>query len=120
MGFKAILKKIVDDSCGGLGGVVMGYDGIAIDEYLPQEGGVDVQLLAVEYASVLKEIKRTVGVLKTGELEEVSIISGKCSVIVRGVSEDFFVALVMAADGNFGKGRYLLKREAAGIREALQ
>ena len=29
-------------------------------------------------------------------------------------------ALVMAADGNFGKGRYLLKREASRIREALQ
>ncbi|HBA88910.1 MAG TPA: GTPase, partial [Geobacter sp.] len=28
MGFKAILKSIVEDSCGGLGGVIMGYDGI--------------------------------------------------------------------------------------------
>ncbi|HBG08271.1 MAG: GTPase [Geobacteraceae bacterium GWC2_58_44] len=120
MGFKAILKTIVEDSCGGLGGVIMGYDGIAIDEYLHEGGGVDVQMLAVEYASVLKEIKRTIGVLKTGELEEVSIISEQCSVIVRGISDDFFVALVMGAEGNFGKGRYLLKRAAPGLREALQ
>jgi predicted regulator of Ras-like GTPase activity (Roadblock/LC7/MglB family) len=120
MAFKAILKRIVDESCGGLGGVIMGYDGIAIDEYLTDAGGVDVQILAVEYASILKEIKRTVAVLKTGELEEVSIISEQCSVIVRGISDDFFVALVMGADGNFGKGRYLLKREAPRLREALQ
>ena len=58
--------------------------------------------------------------LKTGELQEVSIISELCSVIVRGVSDDFFVALVLPADGNFGKGRYLLKREAPKLREALQ
>jgi len=120
MAFKAILKTIVEESCGGLGGVIMGYDGIAIDEYLKETGGLDVQILAIEYASVLKEIKRTVGVLNTGELEEVSIISEQCSVIVRGISDEFFVALVMAADGNFGKGRYLLKRAAPELREALQ
>ena len=120
MEFKAILKTLVQQCNGALGGVIMGYDGIAIDEYLTDSVGLDVQTLAIEYASVLKEIKRTVGVLRTGELEEVSIISQQCSVIVRGVSDDFFVALVLTADGNFGKGRYLLKREAPKLREALQ
>jgi len=120
MGFKALLKSIVEESCGGLGGIIMGYDGISIDEYLHDGGGLDVQTLTVEYASILKEIKRTVGVLKTGDLEEVSIISEQCSVIVRGISDDFFVALVLAADGNFGKARYLLKRAVPELREALQ
>jgi predicted regulator of Ras-like GTPase activity (Roadblock/LC7/MglB family) len=120
MAFKEILKTIVSQSSGSLGAVVMGYDGIAIDEYLRDGGGVDVSMLAVEYASVLKEIKRTVGVLKTGELEEVSIVSERCSVIVRGIDNDFFAALIMSADGNFGKGRYLLKREAPRLKEALQ
>src|SRR6185369_16442234 len=120
MDFKAVLKAIVEQVDGAVGGVIMGYDGIAIDEYLVPNPGFEVQILAIEYASVLKEIKRTVGVLNTGELEEVSIISEQCSVIVRGISDDFFVALVMAADGNFGKGRYLLKRAAPELREALQ
>ncbi|UFS69657.1 roadblock/LC7 domain-containing protein [Geomonas sp. RF6] len=120
MPFKSILQQIVEESGGGLGGIVMGYDGIAIDEYQAQRDELDVHLLAVEYASVLKEIKRTVGVLKTGELEEVSISSEQCRVIVRGVSDDFFVALVLSADGNYGKGRYLLKRDAWKLREALQ
>ena len=120
MGFKAVLKTIVEGSDGCFGAVVMGYDGIAIEEYLHEGGGVDVQLLAVEYASVLKEIKRTVGLLNTGEMEEVSIISERCTVVVRGLGDDFFVALALGADGNFGKGRYLLKREASKLREALQ
>jgi len=120
MGFKAILKTLVGQCSGALGGVIMGYDGIAIEEYLADATGLDVQTLAIEYASVLKEIKRTVGVLKTGELQEVSIISEQCSVIVRGVSDDFFVALVLNSEGNFGKARYLLKREAPQLREALQ
>ena len=120
MGFKETLKTLVAQCSGALGGVIMGYDGIAIEEYLADTAGLDVQTLAIEYASVLKEIKRTVGVLQTGELEEVSIIAQQCTVIVRGVSDDFFVALVLTAEGNFGKGRYLLKREAPKLREALQ
>jgi len=120
MPFKSILQGIVEEAGGGLGGVVMGYDGIAIEEYQAQPDRLDVHLLAVEYASVLKEIKRTVGVLQTGDLEEVSIVSELVRVIVRGVSDDFFVALVLAADGNYGKGRYLLKRDAWKLREALQ
>lgn len=120
MGFKAILREIVEESGGGLGGVIMGYDGIAIEEYLCEGSGVDVQTMTIEYASVLKEVKRTVGVLKTGDLEEVSIISERCCVIVRGISDEFFVALVLPADGNFGKARYLLKRAAPGLREELQ
>ncbi|QXE91496.1 roadblock/LC7 domain-containing protein [Geomonas subterranea] len=119
MGFKGILKEIVAES-GGLGGVIMGYDGIAIDEYLRDGAGVDVQTMTIEYASVLKEVKRTVGVLKTGDLEEVSIITEKCCVIVRGISDDFFAALVLPSDGNFGKARFLLKRAAPGFRESLQ
>jgi predicted regulator of Ras-like GTPase activity (Roadblock/LC7/MglB family) len=120
MDFKAVLKTIVDESPDSLGVVIMGYDGIAIDEHLRAGGGVDVQMLAVEYASILKEIKRTVEVLKTGELEEVSIMAKECSILVRGISDDFFVALVLGAGGNFGKGRYLLKRETSRLRESLR
>jgi len=120
MGFKNILKTLVEESGGALGGVIMGYDGIAIEEYHGGDSDLDVSTLAVEYASVLKEIKRTVGVLKTGDLEEVSIISQNCTVLVRGVSDDFFLALVLAPEGNFGKARYLAKREAPRLREALQ
>ena len=119
MAFRAILQGIVEQCEGALGSVVMGYDGIAIEEFLAEEGPLDVQLLAVEYASILKEIKRTAGVLQIGDLEEVSIVSDSCRVIVRGVSEDFFVALIQAPDGNYGKGRYLLRRDAPKLKEAL-
>jgi predicted regulator of Ras-like GTPase activity (Roadblock/LC7/MglB family) len=40
-------------------------------------------------------------------------------VLVRVISEEFFLVLVLAADGNYGKGRYLLSREAAKLREEL-
>jgi predicted regulator of Ras-like GTPase activity (Roadblock/LC7/MglB family) len=120
MSFRETLKVLVGNVEGGQGAVIMGYDGIPIDEYIKDDVSLDVQLLSVEYATLLKEIKRTIDVLKTGDMEEVSITTGLSRIIVRPVNQDFFVVLVLKKEGNFGKGRYLLKRDAPKIAEELQ
>lgn len=118
--FKEILKGIVDKVEGGQGAVIMGYDGIPIDEYLHEDVTLDVHLLSVEYATLLKEIKRTVEVLKTGDMDEISVNTGLSRVLVRPINDEFFIVFVLSREGNFGKGRYLLKRDAPKLREALQ
>jgi hypothetical protein len=40
-------------------------------------------------------------------------------VIIRTLGSEYFIALAMERNGNFGKGRYLLVREAPRLREAL-
>lgn len=120
MQFRDILRSLVETVEGGQGAVIMGYDGIPIDEYIKEEVALDVQLLSVEYATLLKEIKRTVEVLKTGEMDEISITTGLSRVIVRPINAEFFIVFILTKDGNFGKGRYLLKRDAPKLREELQ
>lgn len=120
MSFRETLQNIVENVGGGLGAVIMGYDGIPIDEYVKEDGALDVELLTAEYAAVLKEIKRTVEVLKTGVLEEVAINTEFSTAIARVINDDFFVVLVMGSGGNFGKGRFLLRREGPKLGEALQ
>ncbi len=120
MSFRETLKGVVENVEGGLGAVIMGYDGIAIEEYIKEGTIFDVQLLSVEYASLLKEIRRTVEVLKAGEIEETSILTEISSAVMRIINEDFFIVLFLHRSGNFGKGRYLLKRAAPMLREELQ
>lgn len=120
MPFKDILQAIVNQVDGAVGAVVMGYDGIAIDDFVRQDTPFDLQLLTAEYAAVLKEVKRTVEVLKSGLLQEVSISTDLSTAIAKVVNEDFFVLLVIAAGGNFGKGRFYLRREAPKLAEALK
>lgn len=119
MPFREVLRDIVEGFEGGLGAIIMGYDGISIDEYLKERPGLDLHILAVEYSSVMKEIKRTVDVLKNGEMEEVSISTDKTRVVSRVVNDDIFVVLTLEREGNYGKGRYLLKREIPKLRELL-
>ncbi len=119
MALKEILKDIVENVSGGVGAVVMGYDGIPIDEYVINEASFDIPLLAVEYATVMKEIKRTVDVLKIGEMEEISINTNCLRAVIRVIDEELFVVLAVGSEGNYGKGRYLLKLKAPKLREYL-
>ena len=119
--FKTILETIVTSTSGGVGAVLMGYDGIAVDQYLVADVDVDLDLnlVAIEYSNVAKEIRKTAEVLETGELEAVSIKTESFYVLIHALTDEYFVALTVSRNGNHGKGRYLLLREAVNLRKAL-
>jgi predicted regulator of Ras-like GTPase activity (Roadblock/LC7/MglB family) len=104
---------------GALAAIIMAYDGIPIDEVTIEQSEFDMQLLSVEYATVLKEIKRAIDVIKMGDLEEVSISTTRTCVVVRVLNDDLFSALILSRDGNIGKGRYLLKLKSYEMLQEL-
>jgi predicted regulator of Ras-like GTPase activity (Roadblock/LC7/MglB family) len=99
--------------------VLMGFDGIAVEQYLRPDTDIDLQLIAVEYASVLKEIRKTAEILSLGAMEEVAIRTERCHVVVRLLTPDYFIAATLQRDGNYGKARYLLTRETGNLLAAL-
>jgi predicted regulator of Ras-like GTPase activity (Roadblock/LC7/MglB family) len=109
MSLRNLLNSIVQSVDGSLAAIIMAYDGIPIDEVTVEQSEFDMQLLSVEYATVLKEIKRAVDIIKMGTLEEVSITTTRTCLVVRILNDDLFAALIMSRDGNIGKGRYMLK-----------
>lgn len=117
--FNDILKTIVEGTGGGAGAVLMGYDGIAVDHYFRDGEGADLQMVAIEYAGILKEIKKAAEILDTGAVEEVTVKTPRFHLVLRALTDDYFVALALDPGGNFGKGRFLLMREAHPLREAL-
>ena len=117
--FNKILASIVEESGGGVGAVLMGYDGIAIDQYFAAGEQIDLQMIAVEYANVLKEIRKTAQILNVGDMEEVAIKTDRFHIVVRIITPDYFVAMTLRRDGNFGKARYLLTRETGNLIAAL-
>jgi len=117
--FRATLEKIVHEAPGGVGAVLMGYDGIAIDQFFLDADDVDLQLVALEYSNIVKEIRHTAEILGTGSLQEVTIKTGRFYVIIHALTDDYFVALTLKRDGNLGKGRYLVLRDAPVLCQAL-
>lgn len=119
MSFQDILKTSVHAVDGGLASVVMGFDGIAVEQYVNDGSGVDVQTLGVEYSSALTEVRRTADALASGNVQEVAVTTERALVLLRPVNPDYFVALVLKHDGNFGKGRYILRRAARALADEM-
>ncbi|WP_020676412.1 roadblock/LC7 domain-containing protein [Geopsychrobacter electrodiphilus] len=117
--FRKLLEKMVKDTPGGVGIVLMGYDGIAIDQFFLDVGDVDLQLVAIEYSNVVKEIHHTAEILGTGTLQEVTIKTGRFYVIIHALTDEYFVALTIRREGNLGKGRYIVLRDAPALNQAL-
>ena len=119
MVFREILRDVVENAGGGFAAVIMGMDGIAIDEYVTPGVRLDVQAVGIEYAKTLQEIRKICGALEAGELHEVTISSTRHINVIKLVNEEYFLVLVLAVDGNFGKGRFLLRKAIARLRAEL-
>jgi predicted regulator of Ras-like GTPase activity (Roadblock/LC7/MglB family) len=117
--FKEILQDLVDRTDGGVAGLLMASDGIAIDQYSRGDGPFDIESVGMEYSVVLKGVQRAAEMLDAGSTEEVSVQTERLTTIVRMLSDEYFVALAVAPGGNLGKARYLLRVSAPKLIENL-
>ncbi len=120
MSFRAHLESVVNQVDGALACSVMGFDGISVETYQKDEAGeLELNGAWVEYANLLTQLKNAADVLKTGAVTELSVNSEKVLTIIRLVSQDYFLVLALKAEGNYGKGRYVLRVTAPKVRAEL-
>jgi len=108
MPFADILKAVVNGTEGALGALVVGVDGIPVEEY-SVSGDVDLQSMTVEYSTLLKEIEKGSQAAQLGTTKEVTVIADKAMIMLRRLNDEYFMVLIIRPDGNFGKGRFLLR-----------
>jgi predicted regulator of Ras-like GTPase activity (Roadblock/LC7/MglB family) len=109
--FQESLQRIVDNVEGGIAGLLMGFDGIAVDSYTRATPGsaADIQTMGMEFSFVLTQVRKAAEALEIGGVDEILIRAEKLSVLVHVLNKEYFLALALGRDGNFGKGRYLLR-----------
>ena len=108
MAFADILRDVVNGTEGALGALVVGVDGIPVEEYAVS-GDIDLQSMTVEYSTLLKEIEKGSQSAQLGSTKEVTVIAEKAMIMLRRLNEEYFMVLIIKPDGNFGKGRFLLR-----------
>jgi predicted regulator of Ras-like GTPase activity (Roadblock/LC7/MglB family) len=107
--FQESLKHMVADTEGGVAGLLMGFDGIAVDSYSVPDGGVDITTVGMEFSFILTQVRKAAEILEVGGVQEICIRAANLTILIRVLSPDYFVALAIRPEGNFGKGRYLLR-----------
>ena len=117
--FAETLKKVVDNVDGGLGAIVMGLDGIPVDSYTRAPDRVDITTVAMEFSFILGQAVKASDTLKLGGLEEFSVRADRLVFVSRMLSNQYFVAVAMAPEGNFGKCRYLMRLAVPALSAQL-
>jgi predicted regulator of Ras-like GTPase activity (Roadblock/LC7/MglB family) len=117
--FRENLMKIVDNVEGGLAGLLMGFDGIAIDSYAKNKQALDIQTVGMEFSYILTQVRKAAEILEVGSVQEIAIRTEQVTIIIRVLNQDYFLALALAPSGNFGKGRYMLRIVAPKLQSEL-
>jgi predicted regulator of Ras-like GTPase activity (Roadblock/LC7/MglB family) len=107
--FQEPLKKIVQEVEGGIGGVIMGLDGIAVETFMNDQDGFDVNIIGMEFSFIMTQVKRAAEALKVGGVQEFSVKAERLLLVIRMLTDEYFVAVVLHPQGNFGKCRFLLR-----------
>lgn len=119
--FREVLQEVVERTEGGVAGLLMGFDGIPVDHYVREsaELAVDVETVGMEYSVILKDIKKAAELLEAGTAKEISIQAEKLTTVIRVLNEEYFVAITLRPDGNFGKARFLLRTAGGKLLSEL-
>jgi predicted regulator of Ras-like GTPase activity (Roadblock/LC7/MglB family) len=117
--FKETLQVVVDATDGGLAGLLMDFEGLPLESYSKEGAPFDIEAVGAEVSVVVKAIQRASEMLEAGDTREVAFKSAKMVTLIRVLNENYFIALTMEPEGNFGKGRYMLRLAAPKLLEEL-
>ncbi len=117
--FRDSIQKMVDRlDPGGAAGILMGFDGIAVDSF-SRPGTIDVQTVSMELAHVVAQLRRSAQGAHLGGLREMEVRTDKLALLIRLVTDDYFLVFGVSPDSNLGKARYLLRLLSPLIRADL-
>lgn len=124
MSFAGLLREIVEGCGGGIGAVLMGSDGIPIEQVvagpIPQGPlADDLATAGVEFGRILDDIRKASDALSGGGVHETLVVLDRFTLLFRIVDGDIFLVLVLAPDANIGKARYLIRRQLSAVRQNL-
>jgi predicted regulator of Ras-like GTPase activity (Roadblock/LC7/MglB family) len=109
--FREALEAIIERTDGGIGALIMGTDGIAVEKVLSQDAReANLDVAAAEFTSLIRNAQRTGSDTGLGPLRELVISLESAVVIMRLFTRDYFVVLALKPDGNVGRGRFELRK----------
>lgn len=117
--FKDALRELVEGTDGGMAGLLMDSSGIALETYAKDGAPFDINTIGIEFGVVIGSIRRAAEMLEAGNANEIAVGTDRLVTLIRTLDDTYFLALAMTPDGNFGKGRYLMRTAAPKLLAEL-
>lgn len=109
------LRRMLESCEGAVAGAVIDSRGRPV-ESITRDAAVDMEAVGREFGLVLEEVRKAASMLEAGALEELSIRSERLTLILRVIDQDHLLGLAIRPDGNFGKGRFLVRTAQPTLR----
>ena len=122
MTFRELLKGLVQQTPGGLAAMLVGMDGIPVDQFPHDEDLLDLSTVTVEFERVIAETRKAVDALggeTLGSLEELIVSTTRYHLLFRAVDEEYVLVMALDPQGFLGKARYLVACLLQDIRREL-
>ncbi|MCD6499270.1 MAG: hypothetical protein J7M25_13340 [Deltaproteobacteria bacterium] len=120
--FREHLQEMVEKVEGSKAALLMGFDGISIDAYTRPDldEPFDIQTVGMELSIVMTQMSKAAELLEEGQVQEVAIRADRLTLVFRILSQEYFVLLALAPNGNFGKARFVLRMQVPKILKQLE
>jgi len=88
----------------------MGFDGIPIDTLVKPGVELDVGTLLIEYSAAAQTLRRAgQGMSQVGDMGEMLVTNEHLTTLLRPLTQEIFLGVVLAKDSLSGKARYLMR-----------
>jgi predicted regulator of Ras-like GTPase activity (Roadblock/LC7/MglB family) len=97
---------------------LVGADGIPVETWGAPEG-LSMETVAAEAGGLLKAARNTGSASGEGEVREVATVTDSSITLLSRVSREYYLLLLLAREGNLGRGRFELRKAAAALEKEL-
>ena len=109
MPFKAILRKLVEDTPHATGAILADWEGEAVEHYCLYDD-YELKLLGAHKGIILNRMREIHGDLTVGELQDVVITTGKQPVIIGVVGPEYSLVMTLGKDALIGLALYRFRQ----------
>ena len=116
-----ILQKIVEGTPCAKGAIIMGFDGITVEQWVRPEfrEEIDIESMAMEFSFRFLELRDATDSLEMGAISDITLKAEYGTVLVRVLSQEFFVTVLLENAAHMGKGRWMLRSQAKALSADL-
>lgn len=110
MDFIDALTEIAARVEGCIAGAIIGIDGIVIEHYLAPDESLDIDVTATESTTLLRHSRKTASDTQLGDLQEMVVAADQRTFLLRQITPEYFLLLVLEPRSSVGRARYELRK----------
>ena len=103
------LSQISNRIDGALALSLVAKDGMPV-ESVSSDPSLDLEVLSAELINQVRSITENHRELEVGEVQHLSVMTDRMTLMVSSVAADYYLLLVLGPDGNYGRARFELRR----------